>query len=155
MASVERRMLDQRDGSGRVRRGVRYKLRYRDPDDRVHSETFARRDDARRRTEIEASLVSATPAISYYDLGVVEETIRGKPVTEEQIQVWADEAEKGFPVEQLRKRGRRSVGDGPGEIIAVRMDESLLAQRSARAERDRISRSEAIRAALKAWIDAA
>ena len=86
---------------------------------------------------------------------MVEETIRGKPVTEEQMQAWADEAEKGFPAVQLRKRGRRSVGDGPGEMIAVRMDKSLLAQLSARAERDHISRSEAIRAAVKAWIDAA
>jgi uncharacterized protein (DUF4415 family) len=86
---------------------------------------------------------------------VVEETIRGKPVTEEQIQAWADEAEKGFPVKQLRKRGRRPVGDGPGEMIAVRMDEALLAQLTARAEREHVSRSEAIRAAVKAWIDAA
>jgi hypothetical protein len=88
-------------------------------------------------------------------LCVVEETIRGKPVTEEQIQAWADEAEKGFPVGQLRKRGRRPVGDGPGEMIAVRMDEALLAQLTARAERENVSRSEAIRAAVKAWIDAA
>jgi predicted HicB family RNase H-like nuclease len=85
---------------------------------------------------------------------VVEETMRGKPVTEEQIQAWADEAEKGYPAEQLRKRGRRPVGEGPGKMIAVRMDEALLAQLSARAERDHISRSEAIRAAVKAWIDA-
>ena len=81
---------------------------------------------------------------------MVGETIRGKPVTEEQIQAWADEAEKGFPVERLRKRGRRPV-----EMVAVRMDEALLAQLTARAEREHVSRSEAIRAAVKAWIDAA
>jgi hypothetical protein len=86
---------------------------------------------------------------------VVEEKIRGKPVTEEQIQAWADEAEKGFSVDQLRKRGRRPVGDGPGEVIAVRMDEALLAQLTARAEREHVSRSEAIRAAVRTWIDAA
>jgi hypothetical protein len=91
---------------------------------------------------------------SYYDLRVVEETNRGRPVTEEQIQVWADEAEKGFPVERLRKRGRRPVGDGPGEMITVRMDEALLAQLAARAERAHVTRSEAIRAAVKAWIGA-
>jgi integrase len=61
MASIERRVLNRRDGSARVRRVVRYKLRYRDPGGRAHSEAFPRRDDAeRRRTEIEASLVSAT-----------------------------------------------------------------------------------------------
>lgn len=92
---------------------------------------------------------------SYYALSVVGETIRGKPVTDEQVQAWADEAEKGYPVEQLQKRGRRPVGDGPGEMVAVRMDEALLAQLTARAEREQVSRSEAIRAAVKAWIDAA
>lgn len=84
---------------------------------------------------------------------MVEETIRVKPVTEEQIQAWADEAEKGYPVEQLRKRGRRPVGDGPGEMIAVRMDKALLAQLTARAGREHVSRSEAIRAGVRAWID--
>jgi integrase len=48
-------------GQAGVRRVVRYRIRYRDPDGRAHSETFPRRDDAeRRRTEIEAALVSAT-----------------------------------------------------------------------------------------------
>lgn len=61
MASIERHVLDKRDGPGRMRRVVRYKVRYRDPDGRSHSETFSRLADAeRRRTEIEASLVSAT-----------------------------------------------------------------------------------------------
>jgi hypothetical protein len=92
---------------------------------------------------------------SYYALCVVGETIRGKSVTEEQIQAWADEAETGFPVQQLRKRGRRPAGDGPGEVVAVRMDEALLIQLNAWAEREHGSRSEAIRAAVKAWIDAA
>jgi hypothetical protein len=62
---------------------------------------------------------------------------------------------RGFPVEQLRKRGQHPVGDGLGEVVAVRMDEALLAQLTARAEREHVSRSEAIRAAVKAWIDAA
>lgn len=61
MASIERYVLAKRDGPGRVRRVVRYRIRYRGPDGRAHSETFPRRDDAeRRRSEIEASLVSAT-----------------------------------------------------------------------------------------------
>ncbi len=86
---------------------------------------------------------------------MARETMNGEPVTEEQIQAWADEAERGYSVEQLRKGGRPAVGDGPGEVIAVRMDETLLAALTARAEHDHVSRSEAIRAALRAWIDAA
>lgn len=29
------------------------------------------------------------------------------------IQGWADEAERGYDVEQLRKRGRKPIADGP------------------------------------------
>jgi hypothetical protein len=85
----------------------------------------------------------------------VRETIRGETVTEEQIQTWADEAERGYPVERLRRVGRPTVGDSPGEVIAVRMDETLLTALAARAAHDHVSRSEAIRAAVRAWIDAA
>lgn len=81
--------------------------------------------------------------------------IRSEPVTEEQIQAWADEAERGYSMERLRKGGRPALGDGPGAVIAVRMDESMLVALAAKAERDHVSRSEAIRAAVKAWIDAA
>jgi len=42
----------------------------------------------------------------------MKETINGAPVTEEQIQAWADEAERGYDVETLRRRGRKPVGDG-------------------------------------------
>ena len=38
------------------------------------------------------------------------ETINGKPITDEQIQEWADEAEQGYNVAQLRKRGRKPKG---------------------------------------------
>ncbi|MDR6686753.1 hypothetical protein J2Y41_002314 [Arthrobacter sp. 1088] len=83
------------------------------------------------------------------------EKVNGAPVTDEMIQAWADEAEHGYPTEQLRRRGRRPVGDGPGEVVPVRMDAELLRELSARAEHDHLSRSEAIRAAVRAWISAA
>ena len=40
------------------------------------------------------------------------ERINGQAVTDEQIQAWADEAERGYESEGLRKRGRKPVGDG-------------------------------------------
>lgn len=83
------------------------------------------------------------------------EKINGVPVTDEMIQAWADEAEHGYPAEQLRRRGRRPIGEGPSEVVPVRMDASLLQELTARAERDHLSRSEAIRAAVRAWISAA
>lgn len=80
------------------------------------------------------------------------EKIKGKPVTEHDLQGWADEAERGYDVEQLRKRGRKPIGDGPGQVVPVRIDETLLAALVDRAEHDHVSRSEAIRAAIRAYI---
>lgn len=88
--------------------------------------------------------------IVYYALGM--ETIKGVPVTEEMIQKWADEAEKGYDVAQLRKRGRKPVGDGPARVVPVRLDDTLLSAVDERAEQDHITRSELIRAALRAYV---
>ena len=80
------------------------------------------------------------------------ERVQGKPVTERDIQDWADEAERGYDVEQLRRRGRKPIGDGPGQVVPVRIDATLLAALSERAERDHVSRSEAIRAAIRSYV---
>ena len=41
--------------------------------------------------------------------------MNGKPVSEEQLQAWADEAEQGYSVEQLSPSPRRRAGrDGRG-----------------------------------------
>lgn len=61
MASIERQALVRRDGSGRERRTVHYKVRYRDSAGREHSETKRRLIDAeRRRAEIEMELSGGT-----------------------------------------------------------------------------------------------
>ena len=86
---------------------------------------------------------------------MAEETINGVPITDGMIQDWADEAESGYEVEKLRKRGRPTVGDGPGAVVPVRMDAALLEALNARAEQEHVSRSEAIRAAVRAWTQVA
>jgi predicted transcriptional regulator len=83
------------------------------------------------------------------------ETIDGVPVTEEMIEAWAAEDEAGYPVERLRKRGRQPVGDGPGSVVPVRMDAALLQALAERAKKEHVSRSEAIREAVRAWLGAA
>jgi hypothetical protein len=88
--------------------------------------------------------------ISYY--ATVVETIKDRPVTDQDIQDWADEAEAGYDVEQLRKRGRKPIGDGPAQVVPVRIDATLLAALTERAERDHVSRSEAIRAAIRSYV---
>ncbi|MDP4014526.1 MAG: ribbon-helix-helix domain-containing protein [Candidatus Nanopelagicales bacterium] len=80
------------------------------------------------------------------------EKINGKPVSEQDLQDWADEAERGYDVDLLRKRGRKPAGDGPGKVVPVRIDETLLAALVERAERDHVSRSEAIRAAIRVYV---
>lgn len=78
--------------------------------------------------------------------------IRGKDVSEQDIQAWADEAERGYDVDRLRKRGRKPLGDGPAQVVPVRLDAALLAAVEERAERDHVTRSEAIRAALRDYV---
>ena len=80
------------------------------------------------------------------------ESINGVPVTDEMIQEWADEAERGYDVEVLKKRGRRPIGDGAARVVPVRMDDSLVAAVDQRAEEDGTSRSEVIRSAVRAFV---
>jgi hypothetical protein len=78
------------------------------------------------------------------------ETINGTPVTEEQIAAWADEAELGYDVEALKRRGRGRPGRGaePSQVVALRLTADEVAALDARAEREGKSRSEVIREAL-------
>lgn len=86
---------------------------------------------------------------------MAQERIEGAAVSDAQIEAWANEAEAGYPVEQLRKRGRKPLGDGASEVVPVRMDQTLLDALAARAEREHVSRSEAIRAAVRDWVNVA
>lgn len=82
-----------------------------------------------------------------------ERLLHGKPVTDERIRMWADEAEAGYDPATLLKprRGRPPVGGGPG-VVPVRFDAATLAALNARAQAEGIqNRSEAIRAAVRAW----
>lgn len=71
-------------------------------------------------------------------------------VSEEQIQQWADEAEDGYDVEELKRRGRGRPGRGaePMQVVAVRLTAEEVAALDEVARREHLSRSEAIRRAL-------
>lgn len=87
-----------------------------------------------------------------YVNGVGGGTIDGRAVDDEQIQAWADEAEAGYDVATLRRRGRPVKGSGPGEVVPTRLDPTLLAALDAQAKVEGLpNRSEAIRAAVRAW----
>ncbi|MBO1900912.1 CopG family transcriptional regulator [Leucobacter weissii] len=78
------------------------------------------------------------------------ETIDGVPVTEERIAAWAAEAEAGYDVAALKKRGRGRPGRGaePSQVVALRLTVEEIAAIDERAEREGKSRSEVIREAL-------
>ena len=82
---------------------------------------------------------------SYYDNRV--RTMNGHPVSEAQIDDWVAEAEHGYDVEALRRRGRPRRGDQPARTISVRLTDDEI---------DGIenggTRSTVIRDALRAFI---
>jgi len=71
-------------------------------------------------------------------------------IDEKQIQEWADEAEAGYDVNELKRRGRGRPGRGaqPMQVVAVRLTAGELEALDAAASKEGLSRSEAIRAAL-------
>lgn len=89
---------------------------------------------------------------------MAERRLHGKTVSNEQIASWAEEAEAGYNVAELPKprRGRPPVGEGPGSVVPVRLDDVTIAALTRRAEAEGFAtRSDAIRAAVREWIDAA
>lgn len=79
-----------------------------------------------------------------------KETINGVPVTEEQIEAWVAEAEAGYDIEALKKRGRGRPGRGaePSQVVALRLTVEEIQALDLRAEREGKTRSEVIREAI-------
>lgn len=86
---------------------------------------------------------------------MVKRVMRGKEVSDAQVQAWADEAEAGYDVDQLQKRwGRPPRADGPSQVVPTRFSEAELAELMVRAQREGMDRSAAIRAAVREWANA-
>ena len=82
-----------------------------------------------------------------------KETIHGVPIKEEQIAAWVAEAESGFDVSAMKKRGRGRPGrsTAPSEVIALRLTEAELQGVDSAAAQGHTTRSAIIRAALAAY----
>lgn len=76
--------------------------------------------------------------------------MREDEISDAAIQAWADEAEAGYDVAALKRRGRGRPGRGAEsmQVVAVRLSAAEVAALDAIARRERMSRSEAIRQAL-------
>ena len=76
-------------------------------------------------------------------------TINGKLVSEEQIDAWVTEAEKGYDVETLRRRGRKPRNEDSAKVISIRLSPGEISDLDKFAAENGWSRSQAIREALK------
>ena len=82
-------------------------------------------------------------------------TVGGVPVTDAIIENWADEAEHGYDIATLKFRGRPRMGSEIAKVTTLRLEPALDIALSERAAKDGSSRSEVIRAALRAWLESA
>ena len=77
---------------------------------------------------VSGDLIGGASCDLVYVICMSERLLRGVPVSDEQIQAWADEAERGYDLADLPspRPGRPPVGEGPGVAVAVRLDEQTL-----------------------------
>lgn len=81
--------------------------------------------------------------------------IQGREVSDEQVQVWADEAEAGYDVVELEKRwGRPPRAESASQVVPTRFSDAELAELMNRAQREGLDRSSAIRLAVHEWATA-
>ena len=85
-------------------------------------------------------------------------TKSGTPITDELIEDLADEAERGYDVDELvarrGKRGRPRLGSEPSTVESVRLDPELKELLVRRAEDEGVAVSEVIREALRHHLEA-
>jgi hypothetical protein len=95
-------------------------------------------------------------------------TKSGRPITDQDVERLAAEADAGYDVEKLiarrdkrgrptigDKRGRPTIGDAPSSVESVRLDPELRRQLLQRVEADGTTPSELIREALRRYLETA
>ena len=77
----------------------------------------------------------------------------GRQLTDDEIERLAKEVTtKDYNIDQIRRRGRPSIGSGPAQLVPVRLDPDLLVSLRARAIREHATNSDVIRAALREYL---
>ncbi len=81
-------------------------------------------------------------------------TKTGRVLSDADIEGLADEAERGYDVEGLkrRRRGRPMLGSAPAEVVPVRLDPELKRAVETRAKDAETTVSEIIREALRRFL---
>ena len=81
----------------------------------------------------------------------------GTPITDETVESFADEADRGYDVAEIVRRrpaGRPAMGEAPASVESVRLDPELKRDLLLRAAEEKISVSEVIRRALREYVKA-
>jgi hypothetical protein len=81
----------------------------------------------------------------------------GTPITDETVETMADEAERGYDVEEILRRrrgGRPAMGSAASTVESVRLDPELKRDLLLRAAEEHITVSEAIRRAIGQYLRA-
>ncbi|MDQ3150459.1 MAG: ribbon-helix-helix domain-containing protein [Actinomycetota bacterium] len=81
----------------------------------------------------------------------------GTPITDAAVEVMADEAERGYDVEDIQRRrrgGRPPMGSAASSVESVRLDPELKRDLLLRAAQEHISVSEVIRRAIGRYLRA-
>ena len=80
----------------------------------------------------------------------------GTSITDEAVEAMADEAERGYDVETIRRRrgGRPRIGSTASSVESVRLDPELKRELLLRAAAEQISVSETIRRAIGQYVRA-
>ncbi|MBA2262250.1 MAG: ribbon-helix-helix protein, CopG family [Solirubrobacterales bacterium] len=79
------------------------------------------------------------------------------PITDEMVEAMADEAERGYDIEEIRRRrrgGRPPMGSAPSSVESVRLDPELKRDLLLHAAEQQISVSELIRRAIGQYLRA-
>jgi Ribbon-helix-helix protein, copG family len=83
-------------------------------------------------------------------------TSRGHVIDDDTIETLAAEAEAGYDVTKLRRRGgRQLMGTAPAEVVPVRLDPDLRDAIERRAEADHTTASDIIRTAIRQFLHVA
>ncbi len=80
----------------------------------------------------------------------------GTQITAEMVEAMADEAEAGYDVDEILRRrgGRPAMGSSAASVESVRLDPELKRDLILRAAEEHISVSEAIRVAVRQYLNA-
>jgi hypothetical protein len=86
-------------------------------------------------------------------------TASGRPITDEDVEALAAEAEAGYDADALLarrpNRGRPKLGSAPASVESVRLDPQLREELAQRARSEGTTTSEILRKALRRYLQAA